>query len=338
MRLLTPAFLLLSALGALAQGGPAAAAVEKDARAKIRPVLIWVWSKDDPECARMEKERWSIEPLRSLLREFVVWRADVAFFADPDTWTAVPRWKNLGQGVAKVNDVRIIHPWGAELYRLESSTVTTASSKRIEGVLREVLLAWETRQVPIRQNVKDLDLLLKARDYDGAAVSAEKLTQHHEGWTIPSLAAGLSKPSLKYRETVIPALRKIDEEDGVTALLAWVKTSPGVEGSDLAWKELVAAASPRSIEVLKDRILAHPSVAPVRIAALGRIREAGNIDFLVDLLPKFTVPEQPKPGDAQVAMRDATLTSLRTLTGQNFSSAAEWSDWWAANRAGFQFP
>jgi hypothetical protein len=331
--------LLLTALPALAQAPTTAAAVEADARKKIRPVLVWVWEKGNADCLKVERERWQADPLKARLRDFILWRADIELFKDPEALKDVPRWKGLTQGAVQLNDLIILHPWGAELYRLEGSTVTTASADRIEGVLKDVLVQWEARQGPIRKDVQALETALKGRDLEKIAACAEQVVRHHEGWTVPTLASALPKPSLKVRQVILPELRKIDQEDGIQALMGWLKSSPAVEGAELAWKELEAAADPRSVTLLKDNLLGNPAVATVRLRALGKIRDKATIPYLIDLMPKFNAPADPQPGDAHAAMRDEAVASLRLLTARDFGNdAAAWKDWWATDGAAFEFP
>lgn len=76
-------------LAASAQWAPSVARCEADARAKRRVALILVWAKGDPDSDRLEKDLWSVEPVKTALRDLVAVKVEKAA-ADANTWAAVP--------------------------------------------------------------------------------------------------------------------------------------------------------------------------------------------------------------------------------------------------------
>lgn len=340
MKRILAAGLLLLPLQAGAEWAPSLAKADAEARAKRRPVLIWVWAKDDPACARLEKEIWPVEPVKTRLRDFVAVRVDKAALADAKTWEAVPRWKAQGEGEAAVPEVRILHPWGRELKRLPAETLKVPAEAG--QALQSVFDAWEAEQGPIRADTSTLDRALKGQDKSAMIECARKVAAHREPWTIPMLALCLYEPGVKIRETVIPELRRIDAEDGLQALLKWLKDQATTAGGDLAWREVEAANDPRTIPALKDNILNNSTQAVTRIRALGNFKEKASIPFLIDLLPKVNATSRD-PANPQVSANEAIqaeiAASLKKLTGQDLGTDhRKWKEWWKSMGPGFEFP
>ncbi|MBI2922562.1 MAG: hypothetical protein HYY18_16040 [Planctomycetes bacterium] len=340
MRLSLTAVCLIMATGASAEWAPSLAKADAEARAKRRPVLIWVCAKDDPACARLEKEIWPVEPVKTRLRDFVAVKVELAALADAKTWEAVPRWKAQGEGAAAAPEVRILHPWGRELKRLpaELLKVPAEAGQALQAAFDD----WEAVQGPIRADTTALDRALKSQDKDLMIECARKVIAHREPWTLPMLAACLYQPGVKIRETVIPELRRIDAEDGLQALLRWLKDQATTAGGDLAWREVEAANDPRTIPALKDNILNNSTQAVTRIRALGNFREKASIPFLIDLLPKVSATSRD-PANPQVAANEAIqaeiASSLKKLTGQDLGTDhRKWKEWWKSMGPGFEFP
>ena len=70
---------------------------------------------------------------------------------------------------------------------------------------------------------------------------------------------------------------------------------------------------------------------------LGRIKDKSNVPFLIELFPKVAAPA-PVPGQPDKGgLQDEIVTSLRSLTGQDFGKdIAKWKSWWKSAGAGFE--
>lgn len=105
-------------LAASAQWAPSVAKCEADARTKRRVALILVWEKGNADSDRLEKELWSVEPVKSVLRDLVGVKVEKAAPADPKTLAAAPHWKAQADGAPVAPELRLIHPWGKERLRI----------------------------------------------------------------------------------------------------------------------------------------------------------------------------------------------------------------------------
>ncbi|KAF0243695.1 MAG: hypothetical protein FD180_3165 [Planctomycetota bacterium] len=177
MRLPLAVMFLALPLSASAQWAASLSKAEADGKAKRRPVLILVWAKGDAASDRLEKEIWSVEPVKTVLRNFTAVKVEKVALGDAKTWAAVPRWKAQADGDAAVPEVRIIHPWGKELarYPLKASTPADLGAK-----LKAEIDTWEERQAPIRLDARELELKLRGQEKEPIHEAVRKVISHRE--------------------------------------------------------------------------------------------------------------------------------------------------------------
>jgi hypothetical protein len=323
-------------MAASAEWASSLAKAESDAKAKRCPVLLYVFSKGDPACDRLEKEVWAAEPAKTLLRSFIAVKVDKANIAAPKTWESVPRWKAQAEGEAAIGDIRILHPWGKERERfsLKDATAADAGQK-----IKAASDAWEKEQEPIRADARNLELALKAKDKDLIDTRAAALIAHHEPWTLPLVASCLYVYHFKLREMVIPELRRIEPEDGLWALVKWLDDQATQPGCNSGWKEVAKANDIRTLPMIKDGILNNADCSVTRVRAIAQFQDRSNIPFLIDLFPRVGVT-QPKPGEPpKPSLHDDIAAALETLTGQHVGKDYnQWKEWWKSAGPQFEFP
>lgn len=338
MRSVLIALLVAFPLPAAAEWASSLSKADAEGRQKRRLVLIYVFTKGDAACDRLEKDLWPVEPVKTRLRGYTAVKIESTARKEPKTWEAIPRWKAQGDGEATAPEIRIIHPWGKELKRLPLKDVTAAD---LGATLKTVFEEWDAGQAPIRDDTRALDAALKGQDKDYMIACMQKVVAHREPWTIPKVAELLYKPGVKNRDLTIPELRRIDPEDGLWALVQWLKDQNTTAGCDLGWQEVAKASDIRTLPALKENLLSNNVVAVTRIRAIGQFQEKSSIPFLIDQIPRVGAPPKDpnNPNAPTVNPIAAELAaSLKKLTGQDFGTEhRKWKEWWKGAERTFEF-
>jgi len=143
-----------------------------------------------------------------------------------------------------------------------------------------------------------------------------------------------------------------DTLDGITAVLidAGIEKSTATEVTE----NLSKVFSSGDISQLKVLINSGERAGDITVAMLGTIKpgrmllvkllEGGGIDHPEVIIYSLLFAEEKevveclvKFGGQSESAKKATLFVLKTLCGQDIDDLSEWSEWWAENRAGFEF-
>jgi hypothetical protein len=200
-------------------------------------------------------------------------------------------------------------------------------------VLALLALPLAARAASVREIEKRLEAAIAAKDAAAAAAAVKDLGEADDESAAKAIVAAnlAAAGQVDIEECSLAALAGMKSEGARRCLFKGVKSEKTAAARFLLVAALARLETPEAedavIEALDDK---DATVGAAAVGHLKRHASKATVEKLIRALPKL---EKEKK---LAAVRKEVASALRDLTGADIDAAQDWSNWWAAQGAGFE--